>query len=81
MPLIRGSFTPQTYAGQSCPVKLRDEVPRSSNASLAALIQNKMHDDVNYVVNSGVVTLTGKLNSEHQRRGAEKVASWVPNVQ
>jgi osmotically-inducible protein OsmY len=40
-----------------------------------------MHDDVNYVVNSGVVTLTGKLNSEHQRRGAEKVASWVPNVQ
>jgi len=62
MPLIRGSFTPQTYAGPDCPVKLKDGVPRSSNASLAVLIQNKMHDNVNYEVKNGVVTLTGKLN-------------------
>jgi len=30
----------------------------------AALIQNKMHDNVKYEVKSGVVTLTGEVNSE-----------------
>jgi hyperosmotically inducible protein len=47
----------------------------------AALIQNKMHDNVKYEVKSGVVTLTGEVNSEGKRALAEKVASGVPNVQ
>jgi hyperosmotically inducible protein len=47
----------------------------------AALIQNKMHDDVKYEVKSGVVTLTGEVNSEDRRTRAEKVATRVPNVQ
>jgi len=47
----------------------------------AALIQNKMHDIVSYVVKSGVVTLTGEVNSQSKRDRAEKVASEVPNVQ
>ncbi len=47
----------------------------------AALIQNKMHDDVKYQVKSGVVTLTGEVNSEEKRTRAEKVATGVPNVQ
>lgn len=47
----------------------------------AALIQNKMHDFVSYVVKSGVVTLTGEVNSQSKRDRAEKVASKVPNVQ
>ncbi len=47
----------------------------------AALIQNKMRDDVRYEVKSGVVTLTGEVNSEQTRSNAEKVAAGVPNVQ
>jgi hyperosmotically inducible protein len=47
----------------------------------AALIQNKMHDNVKYEVKSGVVTLTGEVNSEEKRTRAGKVATGVPNVQ
>jgi hyperosmotically inducible protein len=46
----------------------------------AALIQNKMHDDVKYKVKSGVVTLTGEVNSQNKRDQAEQVATRVPNV-
>ena len=46
----------------------------------AALIQNKMHDKVQYEVKNGVVTLTGEVNSEETRTGAETVATGVPNV-
>ncbi|MGB7437891.1 MAG: BON domain-containing protein [Candidatus Acidiferrum sp.] len=46
----------------------------------AALIQNKMHDNVKYDVKNGVVTLTGEVNSQHKRDLAEKVATRVPNV-
>jgi hyperosmotically inducible protein len=47
----------------------------------AALIQNKLHDSVNYKVKNGVVTLTGQVNSEDARKGAESLATAVPNVQ
>jgi osmotically-inducible protein OsmY len=47
----------------------------------AALIQNKMHDSVKYAVKNGVVTLSGAVNSENTRTGAERVAVGVPNVQ
>jgi hyperosmotically inducible periplasmic protein len=47
----------------------------------AALIQNRMHDNVKYDVKSGVVTLTGEVNSEDKRTLAQKVATAVPNVQ
>jgi len=47
----------------------------------AALIQNKMHGNVKYEVKSGVVTLSGEVNSEDKRSQAGKVASAVPNVQ
>jgi len=47
----------------------------------AALIQNKMHNNVKYAVKSGVVTLTGEVNSPDKRAFAEKVATGVPNVQ
>jgi hyperosmotically inducible protein len=46
----------------------------------AALIQNKMHRNVKYEVKNRVVTLTGEVNSEELRSGAEKVATGVPNV-
>jgi len=47
----------------------------------AALIQNQMHHNVKYSVKSGVVTLTGEVNSQDKRTLAEKVATGVPNVQ
>jgi hyperosmotically inducible protein len=47
----------------------------------AALIQNKLHKSVKYDVKSGVVTLTGEVNSENKRARAESVATAVPNVQ
>jgi hyperosmotically inducible periplasmic protein len=47
----------------------------------AALLQNKMHDNVKYDVKNGVVTLTGEVNSQFKRDNAEKVASRVPYVQ
>jgi osmotically-inducible protein OsmY len=48
----------------------------------AALIQNKMHHNVKYSVKSGVVTLTGEVNTRDMRTlAAEKVATRVPNVQ
>ena len=46
----------------------------------AALIVNNMHDNVKYDVKSGVVTLTGEVDSQNKRNQAEKVASSVPNV-
>jgi hyperosmotically inducible periplasmic protein len=47
----------------------------------AALIQNRMHESVKYDVKSGVVTLSGEVNSENKRARAESVATAVPNVQ
>jgi hyperosmotically inducible protein len=46
----------------------------------AALIQNKLHKEVKYEVKSGVVTLTGEVNSQSKRDHAERVATNVPNV-
>ena len=47
----------------------------------AVLIQNKMHDSVNYTVKNGVITLSGQVDSEETRRNAQNLATAVPNVQ
>jgi hyperosmotically inducible protein len=47
----------------------------------AALIQSKLRKGVKYAVKSGVVTLTGEVDSQSKRRAVEKVAASVPNVQ
>jgi osmotically-inducible protein OsmY len=47
----------------------------------AALIQSKLHDGVQYAVKSGVVTLTGEVDSQSKRREVANVAASVPNVQ
>jgi hyperosmotically inducible protein len=46
----------------------------------AVLIQNRLHEDVQYGVKNGVVTLRGEVGSERERRGAESIATAVPNV-
>ena len=47
----------------------------------AALIQSKLHKGVSYTVKTGVVTLTGEVDSQSKRRDVAKVAGSVPNVQ
>jgi osmotically-inducible protein OsmY len=50
----------------------------------AALLQSAVHDDlkdVKYAVKSGVVTLTGEVNSQRRRVGVQEIAAAVPNVQ
>lgn len=47
----------------------------------AALIQSKLHSGVKYSVKSGVVTLTGEVDSQAKRRAVAQVAGAVPNVQ
>lgn len=46
----------------------------------AALILNKLRDNVKYEVKNAVVTLTGEVNSQYKRNEAEMVAMKVPNV-
>jgi hyperosmotically inducible protein len=46
----------------------------------AALIQNRMRGNVKYEVKSGVVTLSGEVNSQYKRDHAQQVATRVPNV-
>jgi osmotically-inducible protein OsmY len=47
----------------------------------AALIVNNLQKNVSAKVKSGVVTLTGEVNSQSLRTQAAGVASTVPNVQ
>jgi hyperosmotically inducible protein len=46
-----------------------------------ALIKNKLHASVKYIVKNHVVTLSGEVDSQSKRARAEEVASRVPNVQ
>ncbi len=47
----------------------------------AALIAEKLHDNVKYAVKNHVVTLTGVVDSQSKRARAERVALAVLNVQ
>jgi hyperosmotically inducible protein len=47
----------------------------------AALIASAFKDQVKYAVKSGVVTLTGEVNSQAARGEAQRIAAAVPNVQ
>lgn len=46
----------------------------------AALVSNRLNKSVKYSVKNGVVTLTGKVNTQATRMEAERIASRVPNV-
>ena len=46
----------------------------------AALIENKLHEHVQYAVKNHVVTLTGEVDSQLKRSRAQAVASSVLNV-
>ena len=69
-------------AGEKDAKAVNSDLDRGIEQNLdAALIQNQMHANVKYVVKSGVVTLSGEVNSEDKRTRAGQVASGVPNVQ
>lgn len=68
--------------GESDAKSMNSDLDKGIEKNLdAALIQNKFAKDVKYTVKSGVVTLTGEVNSESKRARVQKVASTVPNVQ
>jgi len=46
----------------------------------AALIQNRMHENVKYAVKNAVVTLNGEVGSQERRSRAEEIASGIPHV-
>lgn len=46
----------------------------------AVLVRHKLDSYVKYDVKNGVVTLTGKVNSQSRRSWVEKLATGVPNV-
>jgi hyperosmotically inducible protein len=46
----------------------------------AVLVQHKLDSAVKYDVKNGVLTLTGKVNSQAKRAWIEKLATGVPNV-
>jgi hyperosmotically inducible periplasmic protein len=47
----------------------------------AALLQGRLHKNVNYAVNHQVVTLSGEVDSQSKRGEAQDIAAAVPNVQ
>jgi osmotically-inducible protein OsmY len=47
----------------------------------AALIQSKLRKGLNYTVKTGVVTLTGEVDSQSKRGEVARIAGSVPNVQ
>ena len=62
--------------------KMNSDMDKGIEGNLdAVLIQERLHENVNYAVKSQVVTLTGNVDSEAKRARAEQVASAVPNVQ
>ena len=46
----------------------------------AALLQGRLHKNVNYAVKNQVVTLTGEVDSQSKRTQAQDIAASVPNV-
>jgi len=61
--------------------KVNEALDRGIEANLeAALVAEKMKDDVRYAVKSNVVTLTGNVESPELRARAEQIAAGVPYV-
>jgi hyperosmotically inducible protein len=88
--LAKSYAGPQVVADQIAVVPVgREKEAKAVNSDLdegieknldAALIQNKLHHNVKFQVKSGVVTLSGEVNSQYKRDFAERVANGVPNV-
>jgi osmotically-inducible protein OsmY len=61
--------------------KMNSDLDKGIEGNLdAALLQNKLHKNVNYAVNHQVITLSGEVDSQSKRAQAQTIASSVPNV-
>ncbi len=62
--------------------KVNSDLDKGIEGNLdAALIEDRLHENVKYSVKNEVVTLTGEVDSQSKRARAQAVASTVPNVQ
>src|SRR5271166_3588391 len=62
--------------------KMSSDLDKGIEGNLdAALLQGRLHKDVNYAVNHQVVTLSGEVDSQSKRVEAQGIAAAVPNVQ
>jgi osmotically-inducible protein OsmY len=88
--IARGLAGSQVVANQIAviPVGLESEA-KAVNSDLdqgigknldAALIQNRLHENVKYVVKNAVVTLNGEVGSQERRSRAEEIATGIPHV-
>jgi len=71
----------KSFAGAQVVANQIAVIPVGVEKEAKAVNSDLDHGNVNYVVKSGVVTLTGEVNSEAMRSSAETVATGVPNVQ
>ena len=68
--------------GESTAKNINNELDKGIESNLtAALLQNGMNKTVDFKVSSGVVTLSGDVESQALRKKAQDVAAAVPNVQ
>jgi len=68
-------------AGEPDAKKVNSDLDKGIEGNLdAALLQGKLHKNVNYAVNNQVVTLTGEVDSQSKRGMAQTIAASVPNV-
>jgi len=68
-------------AGEHDAKAVNSDIDKAIGKNLdAALIQNRLHDTVKYDVKNGVVTLTGKVNSEAASEHAKSIAAGIPDV-
>lgn len=67
--------------GESNAKAMNSDLDKGIESNLdAALINEKLHERVKYIVKNHVVTLTGEVDSQTTRARAESVAGAVPNV-
>jgi hyperosmotically inducible protein len=68
--------------GESTAKNINSDLDKGIENNLsAALLQNTLNKNVNFKVNSGVVTLSGEVESQAVRKKAQDIAAAVPNVQ
>jgi hyperosmotically inducible periplasmic protein len=66
---------------ESTAKKVASDLDRGIEKNLdAVLVRHKLDSTVKYEVKNGVVTLTGKVNSQAKRKMVEQLATTVPNV-
>jgi osmotically-inducible protein OsmY len=61
--------------------KVNSDLDKGIEGNLdAALLESRLHKNVNYAVNNQVVTLSGEVDSQSKRVQAQGIAAAVPNV-